>query len=197
MRFLIPFCLALMAGGAAQAEKLSLSAVSDYLNSLQSTQGDFTQINDDGSISTGTISIKRPGRARFDYNPPERALVLVSGGAVAIFDKKTGAPPEQYPIGRTPLKVILQKNVNLAASGMVVGHTYDGTLTTVVAQDPERPEFGTIEMVFTPEPIELRQWIIRDDGGGQTTVILGQMDKSIRLPNILFDINNEISKLGN
>lgn len=196
MRLLAATMIASLAAFPAAAEKLSLNAVSNYLNGLQSSKSAFTQINDDGSLSTGELSIKRPGRARFDYNPPERALVVVGGGAVAIFDRKTGAPPEQYPIGQTPLKVILQKNVNLSASGIVVGHSYDGTSTFVKAQDPQHPEYGTIEMVFTANPVELRQWIIHNDSG-QTTVILGDMDKNTRLPNILFDITHEISELGN
>ena len=55
---------------------------------------------------------------------------------------------------------------------MVVGHEGDGTTTRVVAQDPDRPEIGSITLVFTGDPVELRQWIITDEGGGQTTVIL-------------------------
>ncbi|WP_425039248.1 LolA family protein [Primorskyibacter sp. S187A] len=197
MRMIAAALALTLAASPALAEKLSLGAISQYLNQLQSTKGAFTQINADGSISTGEIAIKRPGRARFDYNPPERALVIVGGGSVAIFDQKTGATPEQYPIGRTPLKIILQRNVNLGASGIVVGHTFDGTSTIVTAQDPANPEFGTIEMVFTANPVELRQWIIRDEGGQPTTVILGEMDTSARLPNGLFNIQAEIAKLRN
>ncbi|MGX9356272.1 LolA family protein [Roseobacteraceae bacterium S113] len=196
MRMILAVAATMLAATSASAEKLSLDAISGYLNSLQTTQGDFTQINDDGSISTGQIAIKRPGRARFDYNPPERALVVVGGGSVAIFDRKTGAPPEQYPIGQTPLKVILQRDVDLRASGIVVDHREDDTSTIVVAQDPNNPEYGTIEMKFTADPIELRQWVIRSNGGA-TTVILGEMDPNARVRNILFNIQNEISKLGN
>ena len=70
----------------AVAEKLSLNAISKYLNGLSTVKGAFTQINDDGTISTGTIYIKRPGRVRFEYDPPEAALVMAGGGQVAIFD---------------------------------------------------------------------------------------------------------------
>jgi outer membrane lipoprotein-sorting protein len=66
----------------AAADKISLNTLSKYLNELRTAKGAFTQINDDGTISTGTIFIKRPGRIRFEYNPPEKALVLASGGTV-------------------------------------------------------------------------------------------------------------------
>jgi outer membrane lipoprotein-sorting protein len=179
----------------AWAEKLSLNAISNYLNGMKTVQGSFTQINGDGTISTGNIAIKRPGKVRFDYNPPERALVLASNGAVYILDRKLGAQPETYPLSKTPLSLILAKNVNLAQAGMVVGHKFDGTATTVVAQDPKRPEYGSIEMKFTANPVELRQWIIRDSDGGVTTVVLGGLEK-VQLRNRMFLIDEELRKLG-
>ncbi|ANT60079.1 cell envelope biogenesis protein LolA [Salipiger sp. CCB-MM3] len=172
----------------AAAQKLSLGEVSQYLNSIQSAQGQFTQINGDGSISTGTISIKRPGKVRFEYKPPEQALVLAWAGAVYVFDKKLGGQPETYPLSQTPLSIILAKNVNLGRAGMVTGHSYDGTATTVTAQDPEHPDRGSIQMKFTGNPVQLRQWVITDGNGSKTTVVLGALaDKN--LPNSVFDVN--------
>jgi len=190
--------LALVAGlamtTAAAAETLSLNELSRYLNTLKQAKGSFTQINSDGTISTGTIFLKRPGRVRFEYNPPEQALVLAGGGAVAIIDKKVKTS-EQYPLKRTPLSIILARNVNLARADMVTGHSSDGTSTTVRAQDPEHPEYGNIELVFTGSPTELRQWRINDDAGNSTTVILGELDKSASLGELMFSIPFEIDKL--
>ena len=75
--------------GAASAQQLSLSQVSQYLNQLQSAQGGFTQIHSDGTLSTGQIYIKRPGRIRFEYNPPDEALVMAGGGQLAVFDPRS------------------------------------------------------------------------------------------------------------
>lgn len=187
--------LALMATALpAQAEKISLNAISNYLNGLSTAKSQFTQINDDGTISTGTIYLKRPGRARFEYNPPMDALVVAGGSQVAIFDGKSNAGPQQYPLKRTPLNLILARNVNLGQANMVVGHSYDGTATTVVAQDPENPDVGTIELKFTANPTELRQWIITDNAGSQTTVLLGELEKGIDLGASLFSITAAINK---
>jgi outer membrane lipoprotein-sorting protein len=187
--------LALMATALpAQAEKISLNAISGYLNGLSTAKSQFTQINDDGTISTGTIYLKRPGRARFEYNPPMDALVVAGGSQVAIFDGKSNAGPQQYPLKRTPLNLILARNVNLAQANMVVGHNFDGTATTVVAQDPENPDIGTIELKFTANPTELRQWIITDNAGSQTTVLLGELEKGMDLGASLFSITVAINK---
>ncbi len=122
----------------AAAERLSLNQISGYLNQLQSAQGAFTQINGDGTISTGTIYIKRPGRVRFEYDPPEQALVMANSGQVVILDRKLGGAPESYPLSQTPLSIILARNVNLGQANMVKSQSYDGTATTVTAQDPRR-----------------------------------------------------------
>lgn len=178
----------------AQAEKISLSALSKYLNGLTTVKSQFTQVNSDGSIGTGTIYISRPGRVRFEYAPPDKSLVLASSGNVAIFDRKSNQPPEQYPLAKTPLNLILAKNVDLGKAKMVIGHREDGNTTRVVAQDPQHPEYGSIEMVFTANPVELRQWIITDDAGSKTTVILGEMAKGRSFKPGFFDIPLEMER---
>ena len=178
----------------AQAEKISLSELSRYLNGLTTATAQFTQINADGSITTGTLYIKRPGRVRFEYNPPDRSLVLAGGGQVAIFDPKSNQPPEQYPLKRTPLNLILQANVDLGQARMVVSHKEDGNTTKVRAQDPEHPEYGSIDLVFTGKPTALRQWVINDDSGNQTTVILGEMSKGADLRATLFNVTDEVNR---
>lgn len=172
---------------AAWADKLPLGDISAYLNDLKTVEGTFTQINGDGTVDTGTIYIKRPGKMRFEYNPPNTALVVVSANAVYITDSKSNQSPETYPLKRTPLSLILARNVNLGAANMVVGHDFDGTATVVTAQDPENPEYGNIQMKFTGNPVQLRQWVINDDGGGQTTVVLGEVKTGGSLSNRLFD----------
>ncbi|MBT8417809.1 MAG: outer membrane lipoprotein carrier protein LolA [Silicimonas sp.] len=181
----------------ALADRLSLDAISNYLNGIKTAKTDFTQVNDDGSLSTGTLFIKRPGRMRFEYNPPEDLLVMAGAGQVGIFDGKSNLNrAERYPLRRTPLNLILEKNVNLARRNMVVGHDFDGTATVVTAQDPEHPEYGSIQLKFTGNPIELRQWIIRDGQGATTTVILGELAKGSDLPSTLFNISYEEGQRG-
>lgn len=186
--------LALLLPLPAAADIIPLSDLSAYLNGLTTVETDFTQVNADGTISTGKIFIHRPGRVRFEYSPPDASLVIAGAGQVGIFDAKSNQPPERYPLKKTPLNLILGEDIDLATANMVIGHTDDGTSTRVLAQDPEFPEYGTIELVFTADPIELRQWIITDDLGAQTTVILGELKKGQDLKASLFDITAETEK---
>lgn len=188
--------MALTATSAA-AQQLSLGQVSEYLNGLQTAQGGFTQINADGTLSTGQIFIKRPGRIRFEYNAPDNSLVMAGGGQVAIFDPRSNSGPDRYPLNQTPLKIILERNVDLARASMVTGHTSDGTTTTITAQDPQNPQYGNIQMVFTANPVELRQWIVTDDVGSQTTVILNDLARGGSIGDIKFNIINEMNNWNN
>jgi outer membrane lipoprotein-sorting protein len=177
----------------AAAQELSLNEISSYLNGFTTGQGGFTQINADGTISTGTIYIKRPGRIRFEYAPPDGGMFIAGGGQVAIFDPRSNAEPERYPLNQTPLNIILERNVDLAQRDMVTGHVSDGTSTTVTAQDPAHPEYGSIQLVFTANPIELRQWVVTDDTGSETTVILNDVVTGGQIGDRMFNILAEMN----
>ncbi|MBI1416991.1 MAG: outer membrane lipoprotein carrier protein LolA [Limimaricola sp.] len=182
--------------GPAAADEIPLDDLSRYLTSLQTVEAKFTQVNADGSISTGTLKLKRPGRIRFEYDPPDGALVVAGGGQLAIFDPASNEGPTIYPLSRTPLSLILAPKVDLSTARMVVDHGADATSTTVTAQDPDHPEYGTIQLVFTANPTELRQWVVTDDTGSQTTVILGDMVINQPIGDIAFNIIAESAKRG-
>ena len=194
--FLIAAAAIALTPPPAAARALSLAEISSYLNGIRTARASFTQINADGTISTGTLMIERPGRIRFEYDPPELALVLAWQGQVAVFDAKSDEPPARFPLSRTPLKLILGPDIDLTRERMVVGLSSDGTTTTVIAQDPKRPEYGRLHLVFTSDPIELRQWIVEDEAGQKTTVILGALQTGLRFPIRLFDIEREMRARG-
>ncbi len=176
-------CLAM----PAQSAQLSLAQISAYFNALKTATARFEQINADGTHSTGTLYLRRPGRMRFEYDPPETALVIASGGAILIFDTKSNQPPETYALRNTPLGLILNNTVDLAQSDMILRHLSDGQTTYVVAQDPQHPEYGSLQMGLSEDPITLRNWVLTDGSGGQTHILLGPLTTGMDLPNRLFD----------
>lgn len=116
----------------ALAAKIPLNEISRYLNSLTTVTAEFTQ-NPDGTISTGTVYIRRPGRVRFEYNN-DKTLVVASGGNVTIVDPKSNGGPQSYPLSKTPLSIILARNVDLGRANMVTGYTEAKNSTVVTAQ---------------------------------------------------------------
>jgi len=182
--------------GPAVADPIPLSEISRYFNSFRTAQADFSQINPDGSLLTGRLMIHRPGRIRFEYAPPDQTLVLAARGSVNIFDARSNAGPTVYPLARTPLALILDDTVNLGRGRMVTNHYEEGPTTSVVAQDPEHPEYGSIRLVFSAEPTELRQWIVTDEAGQETSVILGTLRTGVSLGSLLFNIDAELQRRG-
>ena len=171
----------------ALAEKIPLADLSAYLNSLKTAEAAFTQVNADGTTAKGKLFLQRPGRMRFEYTGDD-TLVLASGGQVAIFDPKSNQIAEQYPLKRTPLNLILDERIDLAQARMVVGHDSDGKSTSVLAQDPKHPEFGTIRLVFSEAPIALRKWVITDEAGNQTVVVLEALKPGVAVTPSMFSI---------
>ncbi|MGR3541625.1 MAG: LolA family protein [Hasllibacter sp.] len=191
----LPLAAGTILPGAARAAA-SLGEISQYFNTFRTAQGGFTQVNDDQSISTGTLYIRRPGRVRFEYDPPERQLVVAGGGQVVIFDGRGAGNGETYPLNETPLSIILSETVDLTRAGMVTGHVSDGTTTTVTAQDPRRPEYGNIQLVFTENPVALRQWIVTNGNGERTTVILNDFATGMDHPPSRFSIERARAEFG-
>ena len=193
-RMILAPALALLMALPAQAEKLSLSAISNYFNGITTIEAPFTQRNADGSTSSGKLWLKRPHRMRFEYAPPERTLVLAAAGNVAIFDAKSNTYAEQYPLSKTPLSLILSPRVDLSRARMVVAHGEDAGQTYVTAQDPDHPEYGQITLFFANGPIELRRWIVTDEAGSQTAVDLGPITSGRNYPLNFFSIDALLTK---
>ena len=190
MKKLIALMLLLVS--PASGKPISLDDLSSYFNVMTTAESSFIQIADDGSQSTGRMYIKRPGRIRFEYDPPDLALVIVGGGQVAVFDPKADTEPVRFPLRKTPLSLLLERTVDFARRDMVVTHESEGPITFVVLQDPDRPEHGSIQLMFTDNPVQLSQWIVDDNSGGQTQIVLGDWVEGQKLPNILFNIQAEM-----
>ncbi len=182
------FAAVVWAMPVAAAQEVSLQAISSYLGGLRTAQSAFVQTNADQSVSRGTLYIQRPGRLRLEYEPSEKMLVVAGGGQVAIFDGKSIGNPTQYPLRRTPLNLLLGRDIDLVANSMVIDHRFDGAETRIIVQDPEYAEYGWLELVFVDDPVRLRQWTMVDNAGSRTRVDLQDLEEGMTLGASLFSI---------
>ena len=171
------------------AERISLNKISDYINGLTSLQADFEQVNSDGSIDTGKLYIRRPGRMRLEYTAPNNALVIAGAGSVAIFDDKSKNGPTLFPLKKTPLNLLLKKNVDLSKNEMITEHTANNENTFIVAKDPKRKSQSSIKMMFSNSPVSLQGWTITNQSNQKTKIILDKLDKKTKIPLYLFNIS--------
>jgi outer membrane lipoprotein-sorting protein len=160
-----------------------------YFNSVQFMTGDFVQVGPDGTRFTGKVHVQKPGRMRFQYNPPSTIELIADGSAVAVRDTKL-ATQDIYPIGQTPLRFLLSDQVNLARDSSVVAVMSDNLFSTVVLE--EKQAFGgthRVMLMFNAQDMTLRQWTITDPQGFDTTVAISNVDTTKRPDARLFRID--------
>ena len=188
------FVVFLTTASILKADPYSLANISQYLKNLKNLKADFSQINADGSISSGTILIKRPGRMRFEYYTPDKTLVLVSAGALAIFDPKGDDDPITYPIKNNPISLILKGEVDLLNSGILENYKMSTRQAVVKIRDPEKTEHGSVELVFTGAKPELEKFTVQNENGLSTSITLEDMEYPDKINDTLFSIQLEINK---
>ena len=198
IKFLVSFCCIWFWGVIpALSEKFSLVELSNYFNRLDTFQANFRQFSDDGSVAKGILFIKKPGRLRIDYDEPEDLLILASGGQLAIFDPKGDPEPTSFPLRITPFSLILAKQLNLVDSSNILSHEYNQGETSLLLFDPEHPERGHIELIFSGNTPILDRWVMHDESGSITLMSIEQYRENIPLNEMQFNIQLEIERRRN
>ena len=181
----------------ASADKFSLVELSNYFNKFDTFQADFRQFSDDGSEANGVIQIKKPGRLRIDYENPEDLLILGSGGQLAIFDPKGDPEPTSFPLNITPFSLVLANSINFVGSSNILSHDFNQGETSLSLYDPKHPERGYIRLIFSGNTPVLSRWIIQDESGSTTIMIIERYEENIALGEMQFNIKLEIERRRN
>lgn len=188
-------------GGAVYAETQSsddvaLEKISTYLANMKTAKGRFIQVGPDGVISDGDFALKRPNKMFFDYAPPTPVKVISDGFWVAVQDDKLQTT-NRYPINETPLKILLAEKPNFQNSEYKIKVIHQQDSLLVDASDPKSPEQGSITLVFTQNPVQLRQWVVTDAQGLKTVVSLQDIKVNAPIENKLFYIENAVKSRYN
>ena len=166
-----------------------LIRVSDYLNSVHSMRGNFLQIDPNGNAEQGAFYIVKPGKMRFEYQPPNPTLVVSDGKTVAVFNKQLNTA-DTYPLFATPLNLLLSDGVKLQNNQNVMGVARQTGALIVYAKagSTRGGSGGNITITFADLPLELRQWTIVDAQGLSTTVSLRDVQTGVELPDKFFSL---------
>jgi outer membrane lipoprotein-sorting protein len=191
MRHFLPVCAAILSitflGGAGQQapprltraysdeQKAQLDKVSAYLNAIHSLKARFVQIGPEGGVDQGTLYIQKPGQIRFEYNPPSPLLIVATEGRVYVKNSRLNTV-DHYDLSDTPLGLLLNQNVDLKTNKAVMDVTEQPGALIVRARTSTNRNNSNIAMVFSSPGLELRQWTVRDNQGGNTTVSLESLE---------------------
>ena len=173
----------------ADRDRADVARAEAWLNRLTSLKARFVQIAQNGASAEGTGWIVRPGRMRFEYDPPEPLLLVSSYGQFFYFDRQL-KQATTLPIGATPLGILLRDDLKLSGDVTVSRVERGGGLLRITLFRTGRPAEGSLTLVFGQDPVELKQWAVVDAQGQETRVSLFQTEFGGRFPAMLFDFND-------
>lgn len=156
-----------------------------YLEGLTEAKGRFLQTDARGRATTGALYLKRPGKARFDYDPPSGLLVVSDGGVVSVQDTRLKTF-DAYPLSVTPLSLFLAKTIRLDRGVAVTRVTRMADGFSVTARDGKKETAGTITLTFTDAPLALAGWTVTDAQSRPTRVQLVDLKRTTGLHKSLF-----------
>jgi outer membrane lipoprotein-sorting protein len=170
-------------------QRALVNRVSAYLTSVQMLTGNFVQIGPDGRRTSGHLFIQKPGKVRFEYDPPSPIDIIADGSQVVVRDRQLGTQ-DPYPLSQTPLRFLLADRIDLLQDTNVVGVTADDTFVSVLIEE-KQAFIGTnrLMMMFDSKDFKLKQWTITDVQGFDTTIAVSNLDTSKRPDPNLFRID--------
>lgn len=181
--------IAALAAPALLAAPGDLEKVSAHLKSVSSMTAGFTQTDRAGKAVTGELTMKRPGKIRFQYQKGVPLLIVGDGKALTMVDYQVNQV-QRWPIGKSPLAVLLDPDRNISGVAKIVP-TADQRIVVVEARDPKRREFGTLTMAFirdasAPGGLMLQGWVALDSQNNRTSVRLSGQKYNVAVSDSAF-----------
>jgi outer membrane lipoprotein-sorting protein len=170
-------------------QRAIIQRVNDYLSNTQTLIGKFIQVGPDGRRTQGEFSLQKPGKVRFDYDPPSPIELIADGQTVVVRDRKL-ATQDVYPLSQTPLRFLVSDHVDLMRDTNLVAVYADDVFITVVVEE-KNGVVGTsrLMIMFGAKDMQLKQWTVTDPQGYDTTVAVYNLDTTKRPDPNLFKID--------
>jgi outer membrane lipoprotein-sorting protein len=180
---------ALAQGALSPADQALVQRATAYLEGLGEAKARFVQTDGRGLTTQGVVYLKRPGKARFAYDPPSGLLVVSDGSTVSVADSRLKTF-DKYPLGATPLSLFLAKNIRLDRGVQVTSVVRSADGFTVNARDGRRQTAGQIALAFADNPMRLLGWTVTDAQGRTTRVQLEGLEVASGLDPALFELKD-------
>lgn len=185
----LPLALPSAATGQQASASADLAQVSRHLKAMQSLRAGFTQTDRTGQTLTGTLTLKQPGKIRFEYQKDAQLLIVSDGRALTMIDYQV-KQVQRWPIRNSPLGALLDPNRDLTRYGKLLP-TNDPDVVSVEVRDPKRPEYGVITLIFTrsaaaPGGLSLVGWVALDSQNKRTTIRLSGQQYNVAIADSSF-----------
>ena len=192
---LLPASLALAptTPAVAQTSAGDLDRAVTALRGISTMRANFTQTDRQGRSAAGVMTLKRPGKIRFDYGEDAPLLVVSNGRSLYMIDYEVNQV-ERWPIRNSPLGALLDPNRDVKQYGTLVD-TGSPDVISVDVRDPNKPEFGRINLIFVRNPsapggLQLTHWVALDAQNHRTTVRLTGHRYGVAVPDSTFNFRD-------
>jgi chaperone LolA len=188
-RFTYAFALLATPALVSAAPMADLSLVQKHLQAVESMTASFSQTDRSGKVLNGVLTLKKPGKIRFQYEKGVPILIVGDGKSLWFLDYSVGQK-QRWPIGNSPLGVLLDPSRDMSKVAQVV-QTDNPNLVAVDAADPKHPEYGRISLVFVrnataPGGLMLQGWVALDSQNNRTTIRLSNQRFNAPVANSAF-----------
>ncbi len=189
------------APGAAVAtlsaeDQAAAARIESYLNELTTLRARFVQVSSNGGFAEGVVHLSRPGKFRFDYDPPHPALLVANGITLLYYDRQL-KQATFIPLWETPLWFLIREKVEIGDSIEIVGLERGLAAIRMTLREKESGDAGTVTLVFSDRPLVLRKWEITDAQGIVTQVALIDPQFGAQVDDEVFEYGDlDIHNLG-
>jgi outer membrane lipoprotein-sorting protein len=177
------FMVAGLPAGAQQS--IGVPQIEQYFNSIRTLKARFVQSNPNGSVVQGNLYVRRPGRMRFEYDPPSQLKIVADGYQVTMWDNAT-RDFGQWPIGWTAASFLVKDPLSLSGDLRVEKIERVSGLIEATMSQTRKPQEGKVIVRLGENPLQLRGWTIIDNRGNRVTVSLSEMQTGLQLADSLF-----------
>ena len=148
-----------------------INRIESYLNGIRTMQSRFIQINPDGSAWNGDLYVRRPGRFRFEYDPPIPHLLIANGSWFFHVDRAL-KETNVIPLAKTPAQFLVREDVSLRKDFKITKLDQSQGVVQIGLVTRDNPDLGEVTLTFTDKPLELRKWSVRDVQDNITQITL-------------------------
>jgi outer membrane lipoprotein-sorting protein len=185
----VPAAMLALPAAPVAAQTGQLDEAVAALRGISTMRADFTQTDRKGQSLSGVLSLKRPGKIRFEYQKSANMLVVSNGKSLYLVDYDVNQV-QRWPIGNSPLGALLDPSRDVKKYGKLIPSGSDNVVTVEV-KDSKHPEYGVITLIFVrnasaPGGLQLTNWVALDAQNGRTTVRLSNQRYGVAIPDSTF-----------
>ena len=161
------------------------SQVNKFFENLDTMEANFIQVSSSGNVSNGKIYFDLPGKFRIDYSEPNNLLITCKGFWIVIQDRNLKTT-NNIPLNQSPFSILIEKQINLSNKTIKTEFENKLGIISLTIKNSNNEQAGQLILEFSEKPFNLKKWIIKDNFGDITTVLIQNAKYNKKLSHLLF-----------